>query len=105
MSEELVGETFVELEDSEDSAKLDGSAVCDELDSDSTDVLESFSEDADEKFPSPTSADESGFAKDCAGNCGFESEQLAPKKRCNSQTSQTPKFTNIHKISPLFSNL
>jgi hypothetical protein len=61
VSEELVGGKFIELEDSENSAELEGS-ICDELDSGSTDALDSVSEDADEKLPTPASADESGFA-------------------------------------------
>ena len=97
MSEELCGGTIVELEDSNDFAELEGS-ICDELDTDSTDALDSVSEDADERLP--TSADESGFAAWATGNCGFESEQLAQKKRCDSQTAQAPKLANIHKISP-----
>ena len=63
VSEELVGGTFIELED---SAELESSAVCDELDTGSTNALESTSEDADERLP--TSADESGFADCITGN-------------------------------------
>jgi hypothetical protein len=64
VDEELGGGGASEL-DSETIAELDSGATA-ELDN-SLELL-SFASD-----------DESGFAKDCAGNCGFESEQLAQK--------------------------
>ncbi len=69
--------------------------VSEELDSGATAELENSLE----LFPF-ASDEESGFAAWATGNCGFESEQLAPKKRCDSQTAQAPKLANIHKISP-----
>jgi hypothetical protein len=103
VSEELCGGTIVELEDSNDFAELEGS-ICDELDTDSTDALDSVSEDADERLP--TSADESGFAKDCAGNCGFESlPQLAQKNDATVKQLRRQNLRIFIKFLLLLSNI